>query len=233
MLVGNGLQRPHVAHQAVKMHRHDGTGVGGDGGLDARRIEVAGVGLDIDEHRRGAGLEDGRGGGDEAHRRGDDLVARPDIERQQRHVQRPRAARHGQGVALLEIGRKPRLELRHVRACREDVAFQHLGEAVELGLAEVVAEVGDLPGHHWRVRPATLLATGGRRASRPARLAGQRSQAGQRIGRNAGFPVGSRGSTRPTVAHGGLPHLAVRSLETTLALVISVCAMQLGAPDQP
>ena len=164
MLVGDGLQRAHVAHQAVEMHRHDGPGVGGDGGFHPRRIEVAGVGLDIDEHRCGAGLEDGCGGGDKAHRRGDDLIARADIQSQQRQVQRARAARHAEGVALAQIGRKPLLERRHLRAGREDVAFQHLGEAVELGLAEVVAEVGDLPGHHWRCSPsATLLATGGRR----------------------------------------------------------------------
>ncbi len=167
MLVGDGPERAHVAHQAVEMHGHDGPGLGRDGGLDARGIEVAGVGLDVDEHRRRARLEDGGGGGDEAHRRGDDLIARPDIERQQRHVQRAGAARHGEGMALPEIRREPRLELRHLGAGREDVAFEHLGEPVELGLAEVVAIVGDLPGHHSR-RP--IAKTAGDRAVRRPRI---------------------------------------------------------------
>ena len=48
-------------------------------------VKVARV--DVDEHRRGAGVVDGRHGGDEGEGHGDDLVARADAGGQQRQVQ--------------------------------------------------------------------------------------------------------------------------------------------------
>ena len=44
--------------------------------------------IDVDEHRRRAGVADRRDGGDEGERDGDDFVARADAGRQQRQVQR-------------------------------------------------------------------------------------------------------------------------------------------------
>ena len=56
------------------------------------QIDVAGVGLDVDEHRRRAEQHDHLGGGGEGERRRDDLVARLDAQRHQRDQQRLGAA---------------------------------------------------------------------------------------------------------------------------------------------
>ena len=60
--------------------------------------------LDVDEDRRRAAVADGVGGGDEGVADGDDLVARPDADRQQRQVQRRGAVRHRAGVRRADVG---------------------------------------------------------------------------------------------------------------------------------
>ena len=49
--VGNLLDTLDVARIAVTMHRHDGRGLGGNGGLDPVGIKIHGCRIDIDENR--------------------------------------------------------------------------------------------------------------------------------------------------------------------------------------
>ena len=65
--------------------------------LDARRVDVPGERIGIDQHRRRAGIADGRDRRDEGHGGRDHLVAWPDTEREQREMQRGGAGiqRHG------------------------------------------------------------------------------------------------------------------------------------------
>ena len=60
------------------MHRHERAGARRDRRLDLVEIDVARVEVDVDEHRARADAHDDVGGGDEAQRRRDHLVARPD-----------------------------------------------------------------------------------------------------------------------------------------------------------
>ena len=89
VLLGEGVDRVHVAHVAVEVHRHDGLGALVDqllGRLDAEAVVVE---VHVGEARDGAGLHDGEAGGDEGVAGHDHLVARPDAQRGQRR----RAAR--------------------------------------------------------------------------------------------------------------------------------------------
>src|SRR5690606_5163544 len=73
---GDGVDFVHVAALPVQRHRHDGLGARGDAGFDLGDVDIAGVGLHVDEHRLGAQQHDDFGGGPEGERGGDDLVAR-------------------------------------------------------------------------------------------------------------------------------------------------------------
>ena len=72
---------------AVEVDRQDRLGARRDGGLDVGRVDRERRRVDVDEHRRGAAVVDGRHGGDERVRRRDDLVAGADAGGQQRQVQ--------------------------------------------------------------------------------------------------------------------------------------------------
>ena len=63
------------------------------------RVDLPGGGVAVDEHRSGADVADGVGGGHEGEGGHDDLVAGSDAGQQQRQVQRGGAARHGRGMA--------------------------------------------------------------------------------------------------------------------------------------
>ena len=78
MLSRDRVQAVHVHRQPGEMHRHDRPGAGSDGRLGRVEVDVARVGLYIDEHRTGADTHDHVSRRDEAHRRRDDLVARAD-----------------------------------------------------------------------------------------------------------------------------------------------------------
>lgn len=65
IFVGDGLYGLGVAGLAVDVDRHDGGGTGGDGCLDAVRVDVAGRGVDVHEHGSGAVPPDGVGRGHE------------------------------------------------------------------------------------------------------------------------------------------------------------------------
>ncbi len=77
-------------------------------------LKVAGI--DVDEHRHGAAVADGVGGGDEGVADGDHLVAGPDADGQQRQMQRGGAVGHGAGVRRADRGGELRLEGRDLRA---------------------------------------------------------------------------------------------------------------------
>ena len=89
---GDGQDRVHVGRLAVEMHRHDGPRARRDRRLDLGRIQVVGIGRNVDKHRRRAGLVDRLGGRVEGERGCDHLIARADAARQERQVQR-RSAR--------------------------------------------------------------------------------------------------------------------------------------------
>ena len=74
--VGDRLDHVHVGHEAEQVDRADRPGSRRDRRLDPLRVDQVRVGLDVDEDRRGARVQDRVGRGRERVRDGDDLVAR-------------------------------------------------------------------------------------------------------------------------------------------------------------
>ena len=70
----------HVAADAAEVDGHDGGGAGGDGGLDGRRRDVVGVGVDVGKGGDEAGVEDGGDAGEKGDGRDDDLGAAVEAE---------------------------------------------------------------------------------------------------------------------------------------------------------
>ena len=103
-------QAVHVASMPGEVHRqnraHAAMLAAFERLFDPRRVEVEGAGIDIDEHRPRSEIAEHLGRGRERERRGDDLVAGPDAEREQRQMQRARAMRNRQRVARADIGRE-------------------------------------------------------------------------------------------------------------------------------
>jgi len=113
--VGNNLQvvlsrqfpdRVHVGRLAVKMHRDDGFCFWGYGSFDLGRVDVQGGIVHVHEHRRGTGMCDRLGGGDERVGRRDHLVAGADAQSVDAHVQGGGAAAGAHAVLGADIGGK-------------------------------------------------------------------------------------------------------------------------------
>ena len=92
------LQRLPLDRAAEEVNRHDGARPRGHGGGDRRGIDDERIRVDVDEHRaRAAELDDIRRRG-KGVRGNDDLVTRPDLEREQREMERSGARRDRRGV---------------------------------------------------------------------------------------------------------------------------------------
>jgi hypothetical protein len=115
----DGVDLVHVRRLTVERDRHDRPRARRDCALEEPRIEVAGVGLDIDQHRLRPEEHDHLHGCDEGERAGDHFVARLDVERYQRDEERVGAAGANDGVLHADMGRQALLELRDLGA--EDV----------------------------------------------------------------------------------------------------------------
>ena len=104
--------------------------------FDQCGVDVVGIGLDVDEHRLGAGAPDGAGGGEEGVRRRDHFVAGADAAGQQRQEERvgpQRAADTASHAAVLgQLG----FERFDLRAHHEHLAFE---QAKDRGL-DLVAD---------------------------------------------------------------------------------------------
>ncbi len=128
---GDGVDGVEVGALAVQRHRHQGAGALGDGCLQQRRVEGAGVRLDVDVHRPRAEQGHGFGGGDEGEAGGDHLVARADAQRHQGDLQGVGAVGAGDAVAGAGEGAQALLQFGHLRA--EDV-LAVVEDAADAGL---------------------------------------------------------------------------------------------------
>ena len=105
------------------MHGNHGLGARPDRRFESRRVDRV-IGVDIDEHRRRAGRDDGGDGGERRVRDGDHFVARPDVQRLQRQHQRISAAADADGVRSAAISRKLTLESGDLLAKHVDAAVK-------------------------------------------------------------------------------------------------------------
>ena len=122
------------------MDGYDGLGLLGDSRLDAGRVDVVGLRVDVDEDRLGAGAGDGPGGGEEGVGRGDHFVARSDPFGHQAHQQGVAAGGDGNRVRAGAIRGQLGFEVGDAGAEDALLALQH---AVDGG-ADFVADGGVL-----------------------------------------------------------------------------------------
>ena len=108
----DGLDAVQVGGDAQLMDGHDGACPRCDRGLDAGRVEIVALRVDVDEDGRRAGMSYRIGRGDEAERRDDDLVTGPDAERDQGEMERRGPVGRGDPVPDVDVARDRLFELR-------------------------------------------------------------------------------------------------------------------------
>src|SRR4029079_741546 len=120
-----GHDRGHVGGLAVKMDRNDRLRPVRDRSLDRVPIDRERPRIDIDEHRLGTRIADGRNGCDERKGRRDDFVSPTHARREQREMQCARPGVDADAVLRLAIRGELALERRNLAAERELAAVQH------------------------------------------------------------------------------------------------------------
>jgi hypothetical protein len=88
---GHGI---HIDRQAIDVHHHDRLSMAGNFGSDQHGIDVPRIGLAIDYNWHSASPRDGRGTRYNSEARKNDLIARPNAQRRQRHINRGAAVAH-------------------------------------------------------------------------------------------------------------------------------------------
>ena len=101
------------------------------------RIDVQGVTLDVGQDRLGPGVFDHADCGTEGHRRGDDLVARPDTGADQRRVQGRRARVQGQCGRRSHVAGELLFEELGLRPGGDPAGPQAVDHGIDLGLIDV------------------------------------------------------------------------------------------------
>src|SRR5262245_7881448 len=109
------------------------------------QIEISSVRFDLDEDWCRARLKNSGRCGDETHRSGDYFIARSNIKREQRHVQRGGATRDPKCMTLPQAARELRFKCRYRIARGQNFTLEHAGERLEFGVTEIVTKIGDFP----------------------------------------------------------------------------------------
>ena len=137
---GQRQQRVQVGRLTEQMDRDDGLRARGDRVRRLVDVDRAGQRVDVNEHRCGAGVPDGRHRGDKGEGHSDHLVARPDTGGQQSQVEGTRARVDRDTMVGTAIGRELLFEGGHVRPESEPAA----GEDVQDGGVDLVLDRGVL-----------------------------------------------------------------------------------------
>ena len=140
---GRGADRVDVDAGAVEVHRDDRLRAGGEGRGQARRVEVGGDGVDVDEDRGSAGVGDREDRGHVRVGDGDDLVAGADPEGAQGQGQGRGARAAADAGGRPAVGRELGLEGAQLRTERE----ARPGQAGLEGLAQLGGD-GGVPARH-------------------------------------------------------------------------------------
>ena len=118
------------------MDRDDRPRARRDRALDAFRVKIVRVGLDVGKYGGGANLRDGFRRGKKRVRGGDDFVTRSDATGKQRQLQGRAARGHSNCLADAQITRKGRLEALYLRPHDEAGTVDYpLDGSVDLGRA--------------------------------------------------------------------------------------------------
>ena len=147
------LDAVHAAGPAGEVDGNDRRGARADRRFDRGRVDIAGVWLDVDEHRSGARVHDGVRRRAVRRWRGDDLVAGPHADGQQGGVQ-ARGARGDRDRMLgADVGGEPLLEPGHSRTGGQPARAQGGGDVGDLGFPDRRVPERDRllagQGHRW------------------------------------------------------------------------------------
>jgi hypothetical protein len=112
-------QLVHFAGPPREVNRHDGTRALAQLGSHLNRIDVQRAGVDVGQHRRRPGVNDGVDRCAKGQRRGDDFVARPDAGGQQGKMKCSGAGVQRHGMRRTAVDAEIMLELRDPRTCAE------------------------------------------------------------------------------------------------------------------
>ena len=107
---GNGCHRIKIGRLAIQMRRQDRLGARGDRGLDPRRVEIVRRRIGLDRHRRRAGHANRQLCRDIAVARNDHFIARANVRRLQREVERVEPVSDPDAMRCAAIGRPSGLE---------------------------------------------------------------------------------------------------------------------------
>jgi len=130
VLARERIQRVLVHRQPRKMHRHDGARPRSYRGAHEVDIEVAGIQVDVDEHRSGAHPRDHIGTCGKAHGGYDDFVTLTNAGHFERHFQPGRCGRHDAYVARpAQVSLQRGLEGLHLRAACQLPRAKYLADS--------------------------------------------------------------------------------------------------------
>ena len=108
-----GADSVHVRNTAVKVHRDDRLGSWTNALFEGVRRDAPSIGLDIGEHRGGAGVHDWRGAGDPGRLRHDDFVTGTDVKSEHCQMQPRSSVWYGRRMINAEVTGEIRLEQTH------------------------------------------------------------------------------------------------------------------------
>ena len=91
-------------------------------------IDIAGIQVDVDEHRLGTQPRDDVRARRKTHRRHDDFIARADAGHLERHFQAGGGGGHDSHVAIAHVGTQGRFEGGHLRAAGQLPRAQHVAD---------------------------------------------------------------------------------------------------------
>ena len=143
-------KRIEVGRLAEEVRRDDSLRALRNGGRRELRIDVEGLGVDVDEHRRRADADNGRRHRGERVGRHDDFVAAAEPHGLEHEVERPSRRRRGHAAPCADEFAEGLLEPHDVCAARE----VGLAPEVEVGLERERFEVNGVPREYLvQVRP--------------------------------------------------------------------------------
>src|SRR5512132_4359329 len=96
----------HINRQTIYMNDHDGLGTARDLGGNQRGVDVPSFASTVDNDWDGARSDNGSGAGNDREARKNNLVARSDAQRRERHFDRGAAVAHGDAVRAAHQSRE-------------------------------------------------------------------------------------------------------------------------------
>ena len=138
MFGGDREDGVHVAGQAAEVDNENGGGQVGDGGLEARGVDVVGVLVNVDEDGGEAGAEDAGGGGHVGVGRDEDFGAAGQMQAHEGEFEGDAAAVDAKAVVRALVGGEGLFELVDLVGAKTTpaAAANHFGDGLDVGFLD-------------------------------------------------------------------------------------------------